>query len=156
MKLAIPVFVWVLVAPVLKTSGIYCSVRESDLKCIANYYHFEESFINLTENRYKLYKVFYSPNGHLPYALEVVYQAVLPNGTECDILTEGSNYQNIYWIWVSSPLFLYCRPMYLNRLIFDALNYFRGWTTPNLSLKVYYPCPNMTFEFLLQMTASVS
>ena len=48
--------------------------------CVDNYLDFEEqTFGNNSENRVKLYEVFYPPNHHLPYSLVVTYQAVLPN-----------------------------------------------------------------------------
>ena len=46
---------------------------------------FEDKIFSNKENRYKLYGVFYPSNGHLPYVVEVTYQAVLPNGTEYNI-----------------------------------------------------------------------
>ena len=53
--------------------------------CVCDYEEFEEKTFSNKGNRYKLYDLFYPPNGHLPYAVEVTYQAVLPNGTEYNI-----------------------------------------------------------------------
>ena len=128
---------------------------ESD--CIYEYPEFEKkTFIDNSQNKHKLYKAFYPPNGHLPYSVVVKYQTVLPNGTSAYILTNGSNYVNEEWIWLSSPVFVFSRPEFLNKVILFTLNNFKNLDSPEVVLQVPYPCPNMTFDFLLEMTTSVS
>ena len=128
---------------------------ESD--CVYEYAEFEKkTFIDNSQNRNKLFKAFYPPNGHLPYSVVVKYQTVLPNGMSVYILTNGSNYVNEEWIWLSSPVFVFSRPEFLNKVIMLTLNNFKTWNAPEVVLQVPYPCPNMTFDFLLEMTTSVS
>ena len=134
-----------------------CEVLSQE-SCIAHYTEFEEgTFKNYTENRHKLYKTFYPPNGRLPYSVIVNYQSALPNGTIKNILyTNVSGYVSKDWVWLSSPVFFYIRPEYVNRITLFTLNYFRPWETPKVTLTVPTPCPRDTFQFLLEMTASVS
>ena len=125
---------------------------EADI-CVADFNEVEKkTFGNNAANTHKLYKVFYPPNGHLPYSVEVTYQTVLPNGTQMDIITQGVK----VWIWVSSPIFLHASPKDLNRVIFYTLYIFRELIPPCVRIQV--PCiqQNVTYGFLLQMTASVS
>ena len=118
-------------------------------KCVSDFLEFEQkTFMNNTGNRYKLYKIFYPPNGHLPFSVDVSYQSVLSNGTKAIILTHRDGHMNKDWIWLSYPVFLLCNPMYLNRLIMYVLKYFKGCETPYTPLNVPHPCPNVTLEFL--------
>ena len=124
--------------------------------CVSDYQEFEKkTFLNNTQNRNKLFQVFYPQNKHSPYAVDVTYQTVLPNGTEANITQEG--YCTIIkWRWNSSPVFLYIRTEYLNSMVFFTLYYFKQWTTPSVTLKVPYPCPSETQNLLTQMTSLVS
>ena len=124
--------------------------------CISSYQEFEKkTFLNDTQNRNELFQVFYPQNEHSPYAVEITYQTVLPNGTYLNITQEG--YCTIIkWRWISSPVFFYIRPEYLNSMVFFTLYYFKQWTTPSVTLKVPYPCPNKTQNLLAQMTGLVS
>ena len=129
----------------------------TETKCVSDFLEFEQkTFINHTANRYRLYKTFYPPNGHLPFSVDVSYQSVLSNGTKVIILTHSDGHVNKHWIWFSSPVFLLCKPLYLNRLIMYVLNYFKDCESPYVEIMVPYPCPNVTLEFLLQITTSVS
>ena len=140
---------------VLCTCGAHS--HTTGTKCVSDFLEFEQkTFINNTENRYKLYKIFYPPNGHLPFSVDVSYQSVLSNGTTVIILTHRDGHMNKDWIWLSSPVFLLCKPVYWNRLIMYVLNYYKECETPDTQLNVPHPCPNVTFEFLLQITTSVS
>ena len=123
---------------------------DSESNCISDYKEFEKKTFD--DNTPKLYEVFYPPNGHEPYSVEVTYQTVLPNGTQMNIITEGVE----VWIWMSSAIFLQARPETLNRVIFYTLYIFREWIPPHIQIQV--PCiqKNVTYGFLLQMTASVS
>ena len=126
-------------------------------KCVSNFLEVEQkTFINNKENRYKSYKIFYPPYAHLPFSVDVSYQSVLSNGTTVIILTHRDGHMNKDWIWLSSPVFLLCKPMYWNRLIMYVLNYFKECETPDTQLNVPHPCPNVMLEFLLQITISVS
>ena len=128
--------------------------RES---CISDYTAFEErTFKNNSHNRHELYKAFYPPNGHLPYSVIATYQSASPNGTTKLILTNASGYINDEWIWLSSPVFYFVRPEYLNKAIVLTLNYFRPWHPPSVTLEVPLPCSDVSFQFLLEMTTSVS
>ena len=136
---------------VLTVCGADSNTTEN--KCVSSYKEFEKkTFIDNEDNTHRLYEVFYPPNGHLPYSVEVTYQTVLPNGTQVDIITQGVE----VWIWLSSPIFLQIRPENLNKLILYTLYHFKEWTPPNVNIQLPYPCHNVTFQFLLQMTASVS
>ena len=126
--------------------------------CVSDYKVFEKkTFLNNTLNRNKLFQVFYPQNEHSPYAVDITYQTVLPNGTESNITLEGLTYCTIIkWRWISSPVFLFARPEYLNVVVFFTLNYFKEWTTPSVTLKIPYPCLSKTQDFLIQMTGLVS
>ena len=128
--------------------------RES---CISEYTAFEEgTFKNNSRNRHELYKAFYPPNGHLPFSVKVNYQSASPNGTTKLLLTNASGYINDEWIWLSSPVFYFVRPEYLNEATLWTLNYFRSWHPPYVTLEVPLPCLDVSFQFLLEMTTSVS
>ena len=123
--------------------------------CTSNYKEFEKkTFSDNIHNKHKLYKVSYPQNQHLPYAVDVIYRTVLPNGKESDIAVSGCNFTK--WRWISSPIFLFITPDNLNALAVRTMNYFREWTTPTVTLIVPPPCPNSTYEFLLLMTSLVS
>ena len=124
--------------------------------CVSDYQEFEKKvFLNNTQNRNKLFRVFYPQNEHSPYAVDVTYQIVFPNGTESNITLEG-DCTIIKWRWTSSPVLLFARPEYLNVVAFFTLNYFKPWTTPSVTIKVPYPCPNEICAFLSEMTSMVS
>ena len=111
-------------------------------------------------NRYSLYQVFYPQNQHLPYAVDINYQTVQPNGDKTQIITLKTfdDYQcNVTsWRWISSTVFIFARPEYLNVVMLYTLNHFRVWITPTVTLTVPHPCPNDTLDFLTQMTSLVS
>ena len=131
-------------------------VNTTENKCVSDYQEFEKkTFLNNTPNRNKLFQVFYPQNKHSPYAVDVTYQTVLPNGTESNITLKGYC-AIIKWRWNSSPVFLYIRTEYLNSMVFFTLYYFKQWTTPSVTLKVPYPCPSETQNLLTQMTSLVS
>ena len=124
--------------------------------CVAEYEEFEKkTFDENTHNRYNLYQIFYPQNQRSPYAVDINYQTV---GVESEIIHEDPvRFCNITrWRWTSSPIFLFARPEYFNRVVFYTLNYLRELTTPSVTLKVPYPCPNSTIQFLSQMTSLVS
>ena len=140
---------------VLLVHGAQDSTTENN--CVSDYQEFEKkTFLNNTQNRYKLYQVFYPQNGHSPYGVDVVYETLLPNKTVLNITFEDFECTTTKWRWISSPIFLFVRPRQLNILVLLTLNYFREWTTPSVTLKVPYPCPNSTFDYLTQMTSLVS
>ena len=124
--------------------------------CVSDYEEFEEKTFSNKGNRYKLYDVFYPPNGHLPYAVEVTYQAVLLNGTEYDITISDGFCTIAKWRWISSPLFLFFEPGVWNAIVLGTLNYFLPWNTPSVILHVPSPCKNTTVVFLARMTSLVS
>ena len=141
---------------VLLVCGAQDNTTENN--CVSDYQEFEKkTFLNNTQNRNKLFQVFYPQNEHSPYSVEVTYQTVLPNGTESNITLEGLTYCTIIkWRWVSSPILLFTEPELLNVVVFFTLNYFREWTTPFVTLTVPYPCQSKTQNFLTQMTSLVS
>ena len=124
--------------------------------CVSDYEDFENKTFSNKENRYKLYEVFYPPNRHLPYAVELTYQAMLLNGTEINITSSDDFCSIVHWRWIASPLFLFIEPDILDALVLYTLNYFRAWTTPSVILHVPYPCTNNTVTFLARMTSLVS
>ena len=119
-----------------------------------------KTFSNSTNNRPRLYKIFYQPNGRLPYSVKVTYQTVLPNGTRYNITTKGPSKKCItfHWVWLSSPLFILVGPVphSFNFLTFSILNYFRPSPTPTVIIQVPQPCTNDTQYFLTLMTSLVS
>ena len=143
---------------VLLVCGAQENTTQNNSYCVSDYQEFEKTtFLNNTQNKNKLFQVFYPQNEHSPYAVVVTYQTVLPNGTEANITLEGLTFCTIIKTkWVSSPIFLFARPEYLNVFVFFTLNYFRRWTTPSVTLTVPYPCRSKTQNFLTQMTSLVS
>ena len=125
--------------------------------CVDNYLDFEEqTFGNNSENRVKLYEVFYPPNNHLPYSVVVTYQAVLPNGTKVNISTDTSCPGGHVWLWVSSLILFLLDPTTLNRGAFYTLNHFTEWVPPHLTIATPPPCSAKVEQFLTLMTTSVS
>ena len=141
---------------VLLVCGAQDNTKENT--CVSDYQEFEKkTFLNNTQNKNKLFQVFYPRNEHSPYAVDITYQTILPNGTESKITLEGLTYCTIIkWRWVSSPVLLFNKPELLNVAVFYTLNYFREWTTPSVTLTVPYPCQNEVHDFLTQMTSLVS
>ena len=139
---------------------LVCGAKDNTTEnnCVSTYEEFEKkTFLNNTQNKNKLFQTFYPQSKHSPYAVDVTYQTVLPNGTESNITLEGlTSCTIIKWRWVTSPVLLFAKPEHLNVLVFLTLNYFREWTTPSVTLTVPYPCPSRTRNFLTQMTSLVS
>ena len=122
--------------------------------CTHNYFTFEEeTFPERSDNVLKLHSTFFPPNSHLPYSVIVTYQALLPNGSLYNVTSGCANQQ---WMWASSPETFITIPALLNRNTLLMMNYFHDWNPPHLLIRVPLPCSNVTMEYLLQMTASVS
>ena len=129
----------------------------SDDACVDNYLDFEEqTFGNNSENRMKLYEVFYPPNDHLPFSVVVSYHAVLPNGTRVNISTDPSCPDKQVWLWVSSLILFFMDPTNLNRVALYTLNHFTEWVPPHLTIATPPPCSFKVEQFLTLMTTSVS
>ena len=125
--------------------------------CLNDYLDFEEQTFNNSENRVKLYEVFYPPNNHLPYSVVVTYQAVLPNGTRVNISTDPScRADRQVWLWLSSPVLFIVNPTELNRLSLYTLNHFKPWVPPELAIATPLPCLPKAEGFHRLMTTSVS
>ena len=125
--------------------------------CVDNYLDFEEqTFGNNSENRVKLYEVFYPPNYHLPFSVVVTYQAVLPNGTRVNITTNPCWPDRQVWLWVSSLILIVFDPTTLNRVAFYTLHHFTEWVPPHLTIATPLPCSAKVEQFLTLMTTSVS
>ena len=125
--------------------------------CVDNYLDLEEqTFGNNSENRVKLYQVFYPPNDHFPYSVVVTYQAALPNGTEVNISTDPSCPDRLVWQWLSSPVLFLLDPITLNSRAFYTLNHFTEWVPPHLTIVTPLPCSAKVEELLTLMTTSVS
>ena len=132
------------------------SITENSVNCIEDYRKFEEiTFMNNTENSQKLSQAFYPPYGHLPYSVIVEYKSIGANGSEVTLLSTPSC-PKPKLIWMSSIVFIYVRPEFLNKLSLYTLNYFQEWKPPKITIFVPSPCFSMTTKFLLQMTSSVS
>ena len=139
----------------LQLSTLTFSVDSSS--CVDNYLDFEEqTFVNNSENRLKLYEAFYPPNDHLPYSVVVTYQALLPNGTRVNISTNPICPDRQVWLWLSSPVLLLMDPTELNRIALYTLNHFIDWVPPHLIITTPLPCSTKTEGFLTLMTSSVS
>ena len=150
LNVQITFFVFLFTLSALGSSG-------NEISCVNNYLDFEEqTFVNNSENRLKLYQAFYPPNDHLPYSVVVTYQAVLPNGTRVNITTDTSCPDGQLWLWLSSPVSLFDDPTELNRLALYTLNYFTEWVPPHLIITTPLPCPANAEGFLTLMTSSVS
>ena len=122
--------------------------------CTHNYITFEEeTFPERSDNVLKLHNTFFPPNSHLPYSVIVTYQALLSNGSLYNVTSGCANQQ---WMWASSPHIYILRPALINRDTLLMMNYFHDWNPPHLIIRVPLPCSNVTMEFLLQMTISVS
>ena len=146
------------------SSVLYCactasngfSTTESSVNCVEDYRKLEVmTFMNNTENRQKLSQAFYPPYGHLPYSVIVDFKSIDANGSEVILLSTPSCPKHEL-IWMSSIVFIYGRPEFLNKLSLYTLNYFEEWNPPKITIFVPYPCSNVTTKFLLQMTSLVS
>ena len=93
------------------------ALSDDDSSCVDNYLDFEEQTFNNSENRVKLYQVFYPPSNHLPYSVVVTYQAALPSGTRVDISTDHSCPDRQVWLRVSSLILFLLDPRNLNFLV---------------------------------------
>ena len=127
--------------------------------CTDSYAEFESSSVGSNDSgsdiRNQLYKAFYAPNQHLPYAVFVTYQLVLTNGTRVN-LSSDPDCRTELWAWLSSPVFLVFDATYLNRLLLFTLNYFTDWESPHVTITTEIaPCGDKTRDFLNEMTASV-
>ena len=137
--------------------AIGCRARSNTtvISCVSDYKELkEETFSCNTQNKQKLFQAFYPPYGHLPYSVIVSYKATFSNGTTAALFT--SSCHDLEFVWLSSVIFLYSRPKFLNRLSLFTLNYFEDWLPPNISIVIPYPCPNKTIDLLIQMTTLVS
>ena len=140
--------------------AIFClylwSTSGATHSCVNSYIDFiDQTFVNNSENRLKLYQAFYPPNSHLPYSVVVTYQTVV-NGTQVNISTDPICSNKQVWIWLSSPVFLFLEPTSLNRHTLFTLNYFEEWIPPHLTINSPYPCQDQKETFMQQATTSVS
>ena len=124
--------------------------------CVSDYPEFEEAAItNNPANVHALFSVLYSPNQPLPFSVVIIYQVQLPNGTTQRISSDP-DCSNELWMWTYSPVFLLLEPNLLNKMTLYALNSFRDWTSPTVTLTVPLPCENVSYSFLNEMTMAVS
>ena len=135
------------------------STAQQDPLCTDSYAEFESASVGSNDSgrdiRNQLYKAFYAPNQHLPYSVLVTYQLVLTNGTRVNLSSDPDCSSEI-WAWLSSPVFLYYSPTYLNRLLLFTLNYFMEHRPPHIIISMSTaPCSDKTLDFLSEMTASV-
>ena len=136
------------------------STVQQDLLCTDSYAEFESasvgSNISGANLRSQLYKVFYTPNYHLPYTVFVTYQLVLANGTRLN-LTSDLDCSSELWVWLASPVFLVTHTTLHNKFLLYTLNYFMEWTPPHVTITTTTaPCSANMQDFLSEMTASVS
>lgn len=130
--------------------------------CADSYAEFEKASVgsNVSGDKLKaqLFRAFYTPNQHLPFAVYVTYELVLTNGTRYN-LSSDQDCSTELWAWVSSPVFLLevGGSAYTNLILFCAVNYFTEWDPPHITITTALPpCPDKIADFLSQMTASVS
>ena len=116
------------------------SITESPVNCVEDYRKFKEmTFMNNTEK-----KAFYPPYyGHLPYSVIVDYKSIDANRSVVTLLSTPSC-PRPELIWLSSVVFIYSRPEFLNIPSLYTLNYFEEWKPPKLTIFIPYPCFNVT------------
>ena len=86
----------------------------------------------------------------------VTYQLLLTNGTRVN-LSSDQDCSSELWMWLSSPVFLYCDPTCLSHKLSFTLNYFLEWKAPQIIITTTTaPCREKIGEFLSEMTASVN
>ena len=104
-----------------------CSTVQQDQLCTDSYAEFESasvgSNISGSNLRNQLYKVFFTPNHHLPYTVFVTYQLVLANGTRLN-LSSDQDCSSELWVWLASPVFLVTHTTLHNKFLLYTLNYF--------------------------------
>ena len=124
--------------------------------CVSKFPVFEEAAItNNSDNTYALFSTLYPPNQPLPYSIAILYQVHLTNGT-MQTLSSDSKCPSELWLWTYSPVFMLFEPSLLNKMTYYALNNFQSWKSPTVTLTVPKPCPNVTYQFLNEMTMAVS
>ena len=131
-----------------------------ELPCTDSYAEFESasvgSNISGSNLRNQLYKIFFTPNHHLPYTVFVSYQLVLANGTRLN-LSSDQDCSTELWVWLASPVFLVTHTTLYNKFLLYTLNYFMEWTPPHVTITTTTaPCSANMQDFLSEMTASVS
>jgi hypothetical protein len=154
---------------VLVCGGEHMHVARAS-NCVSDYKEFEKKTFNInTRNRYSLYQVFYPQNQHLPYAVDVIYQTVLPNGVESELeiayKDPKTNCTITRWRWTSSPIFLLARPKYLNYIsvlhneLLQRLDHSFCYHQSTLSLSQQYNSVSVTNdkfgEFSWQVSFSI-
>ena len=123
--------------------------------CVPNYFKLEQELKNDTKLQFNLHRLFYPPNSHPPYSIEVVYQMRDANGSITRVST-NPNCKKQLWLWVSSPIFIFIRPEHLARISLYTLNYFDKWKPQRIFITISEPCRNEMILLLKQLTAQVS
>ena len=127
-------------------------------RCISNFAELEDKVFGTNNQiRADLYRVFFPTNGYTPFSVIVSYQLISQNGsTNSSYVSSDHNCKHQLWKWVSSPAFLLMSPEILNNITLRTFNYFKTWITPQITIPIPKPCPNVTYRVLQQITTSVS
>ena len=124
--------------------------------CINDYVLFEREVVKSDGKlTHQLKTAFYTPNKQFPYTVVVKYLKMSSNGTQYIVSTDPTCDSQL-WSWNSANIFSIAKPTAANIYSLFTLNYFRPLKPPHVDIAVPHICPNVTYEYLLQMTASVS
>ena len=121
---------------------------------IYEYSQFEKEVVTPAIKQ-KLLDVFYPPNEQSPYSVVVRYQTVLTNGTSIIVSTDPTCDSQL-WSWNSATTFQLAKPSNANRYTLYLLNNFKALEILHLDITVPPLHQNITFDFLLRLTSSVS
>ena len=127
---------------------------------ISNYFDLEEAAItNNSENREKLFRVFFSPNLPSPKSVKVYYQVDKCGVPQPYRITQDSCGNNETWFWMSSAVFFIIDPLVLDRHALHILSWlppFPEQLQPDLTLTVPPIKADKAFNLLQQFTMTVS
>ena len=132
----------------------HCGTTSEMKSSIYEYSQFEKEVVTPAIQQ-KLLDVFYPPNEQSPYSVVVRYQTVLPNGTIINVSTDPTCDRQL-WSWNSAITFQIAKPTNLNRYSLYLLNNFKSLEILHLDITVPPLHQNITFDFLLRLTSSVS
>ena len=147
--------VWILFCAITVLLCVEGTGQGTPTNCVSNFFEFEKYLKNNSQVQNKLQEIFNPPNQHLPYSVEVVYQTSNGNGSLTAVSTEPDCSEQV-WMWLSSPMFIYAPPEFINHLSLYTLNYFSPWEAEEIHIPVARPCPDVKEKLLFQVTAQVS
>ena len=134
--------------------GEHCGTASEMKPSIYEYSQFEKEVVTPAIKQ-KLLDVFYPPNEQSPYSVVVRYQTVLTNGTSIIVSTDPTCDSQL-WSWNSVKTFQLAKPSNFNRYSLYLLNNFKALEILHLDITVPSLHQNISFDFLLRLTSSVS